>query len=98
MDAERDDDIIELIDKIIGYVDTQPLILNHLAVLREAVVNLLTLQSETASNYDTLQAQVGHLHARIEKLESDLQDAQKPTPITLEVIPRRPKTIDPFDL
>ena len=97
MDAERDD-IIELIDKIMGYADNQPVILNHLAVLREKVAEFLALTRETASNYATLEAQVGHLHARIEQLESELQDAQKPTPITLEVIPRRPKTIDPFDL
>jgi hypothetical protein len=89
---DRSDDILELIDKIIGYADNQPLILNHLAVLREKVAALSALADETTFNYDTLQSQVGHLHAQIEQLRHELESSKQKPPMTVEVIERPPRT------
>ena len=100
-DTEGSDDILELIDKIMGYADNQPLILNHLAVLRQRVVELLAVHSETATSYATLEAQVGRLHAHNEHLEHDLaardakiKELQKPVPFGFDIVERPPGRCD----
>ncbi len=97
--AESDDDIIELIDKIMGYADNQPLILNHLSVLREKVSALIAAHCDSEIGKETREAQIGHLHSQIEHLRHDLQDAraeieqlkQKPqlTAESVEISPSR---------
>jgi chromosome segregation ATPase len=79
----NDENILELIDKIIGYADNQPLILNHLSVLREKVSDLLaqlrhaqTANEDLQIDKETREAQIGHLQAQLEHLRHDLQDAR----------------------
>jgi len=91
MDGPDTETILDLIDKIVGFADNQPLILNHLHVLRprvEALESRIGALEAEARNNDlaplaaSLQEQLAAAQQEIAKLKTqrDAQSADLPEP------------------
>lgn len=86
--------ILELVDKIIGYADNQPLILNHLVILRAQAVAERDRALKAEAVFRDLQAEIGRLYARLEASQHDNEalrfDLQRSQPSTVTQPPEEP--------